>query len=216
MNGQQVDLSFIIPCYNLEGYIDKLLLSFYMIEFGPYTLEFIFILDHCDDDTENIIRDYMGEANYKIIKGNYYSCGLARNAGMEEATGRYIWFVDGDDWLIYPKTARECIEVCDDRELDMIKLPWISNFYYEDRDDMVWQYIFSHDLIKDIHFRAEQPGEDGDFMNKVIEKRGSKDVITYKIPSYFYNYNRPGSNMTLHNMKKYHETEKRLSKFDLS
>lgn len=216
MNGQKIDLSFIIPCHNLEGYIDKLILSFYMLNLTNYSVEFIFILDSCTDNTKEIVVNGMEGADFKIIECEDHSCGLARNRGLDIAQGRYIWFVDGDDWLIYPKTARECIEVCDDRELDMIKLPWISNFYYEDRDDMVWQYIFSHDLIKDIRFRAEQPGEDGDFMNKVIEKRGSKDVTTYKIPSYFYNYNRPGSNMTLHNMKKYHETEKRLSKFDLS
>ena len=215
MNGQ-VDLSFIIPCYNLEKYIDKLLLSFYMLDMGPYDTEFIFILDHCDDNTEDIIINYMGEANYKIIKGNYYICGLARNAGLEVATGRYIWFVDGDDWLVYPKTAYECIALCDDRDFNIIKLRWISNYYYEDRDDMVWQYIFRRDLIEDLRFREEQPGEDGDFMEKVIERLHHGEVTTYKIPSYFYNYNRPGSNMTIHNMKKFYETEKRLSKFDLS
>ncbi len=197
MNGQSTDLSFIIPCYNLENYIEKLLLSFYMLDMGDYDVEFIFVLDHCDDGTEDIIRRYMGDANYQIIKGNYYSCGLARNAGMDVATGRYIWFVDGDDWLIYPFTAKECISVCDERDIDMIKLWWVSDYYGEDRGDMVWQYIFNHDLIRDLRFREEQPGEDGDFMNKLLEKRQSKEAIHYKIPSYFYNYNRPGSNMTI-------------------
>ena len=39
--------------------------------------------------------------DYKIIECNHHSCGLARNEGLEIAHGRYIWFVDGDDWIIY-------------------------------------------------------------------------------------------------------------------
>lgn len=216
MNGQQVDLSFIIPCHNLEGYIDKLILSFYMLNLEAYNVEFIFIFDSCTDNTKEIVVNGMEGADVKIIECEDHSCGLARNRGLDIAQGRYIWFVDGDDWIIYPNVLKDCIYSLDEYELDMVRLYFVSNYYQDEHSSMVWQYIFSREVIGDLRFRAEQPGEDGDFMDKLMEKRGSRSVLDYKIPSYYYNYNRPGSNMTLARMKKLQETENRLAKFDLS
>lgn len=204
MNGQKPDISLIIPCHQLEGYIDKLLVSFRMLNVKEVDVEYIFILDACTDATEQIIREYMDGDNYKILHGDWHSCGLARNAGMDIAQGEFIWFVDGDDWIIYPDVISNCIEAMRDFDLDILKLTYVSNFYHGSCDTMVWKYIFRHDLIKDIRFRKEQPGEDEDFMKKVTDIRGER-VQEYKIPCYYYNYNRPGSNMTIARLKKYQE-----------
>ena len=61
---------------------------------------------------------------------------------------------------------------------------------------MVWQYIFKRDFIKDISFDNKQPQEDDRFMQKVFNKMGTDIIAQYEIPTYFYNYLRPGSNMT--------------------
>ena len=195
-NINKIDLSFIIPCHNLEKYIKPLLLSFQMLNLEGINVEYIFVLDDCTDDTEKIIKTYMYTENYKIIHCFEHSCGIARNLGVTIAQGEYIWFVDGDDWLIYPNTVRDCLNLLKTGNLDMIQLKFISNFFNREFYSMVWQYIFKREFILDIKFPSKQPDEDCDFMQQVFKKLNTDEISFYVIPSYFYNYNRPGSNMT--------------------
>ena len=51
-----MDVSFIIPCHNLEPYIKPLLISIHMLNLENITTEFIFVLDDCTDNTEQIIQ----------------------------------------------------------------------------------------------------------------------------------------------------------------
>lgn len=143
----------------------------------------------------------MYDANYKIIHCFEHSCGLARNLGVSLAAGEYIWFVDGDDWLIYPNTIKDCLKVLKETQEPIIQLKFVSNFFNRQFYSMVWQYIFKKDFIKDIKFPSKQPDEDCDFMQEVFKKLDSDEISYYNIPSYFYNYNRPGSNMTQFNEK---------------
>jgi len=149
------DLSFIIPCHNLENYIKPLLLSFHILNLNGINTEFIFVLDDCVDKTEEIIKTYMHDMDYKIVHCFKHSCGLARNIGLEMANGEYIWFVDGDDWLIYPNTVLECLSILRERKLNLIQIKFISNFFNMEFYSMVWQYIFKKDFIADIKFPAK-------------------------------------------------------------
>ena len=97
-----MDFSIIVPCHNLENEIKNLLLSFHMLELEDITYEIIFVLDNCTDKTQKVIEHYMYDMEYKIITCSMGSPGLARNAGLDEVKGDFIWFVDGDDWIINP------------------------------------------------------------------------------------------------------------------
>ena len=205
MDNIKIDLSFVIPCHNLEEYIKPLLLSFRILNFKEINTEYIFVLDDCTDNTEQLIRSYMYDTNYKIIHCFEHSCGLARNLGLSLAIGEYIWFVDGDDWLIYPNTVKDCLKVLKETQEPIIQLKFVSNFFNRQFYSMVWQYIFKKDFIKNIKFPSKQPDEDCDFMQEVFKKLDSDEISYYNIPSYFYNYNRPGSNMTQFNEKGYIE-----------
>lgn len=202
MNGQY-DISIIIPCHNLENYILPLLSSFKLLNFGKYTGEFIFILDACTDNTKAIIKKEMNDLDYKIIECNHHSCGLARNEGLEMAHGRYIWFVDGDDWIIYYDVIPNCLDAMDKSNSEIIRLKYVSNYFNIDYFSMVWQYIYRRDYIGDLRFLSIQPNEDVEWSKILLKPYESKAIPFYNIPAYFYNYLRPGSNMT-----KYIEKEK--------
>lgn len=199
MQLDNVDLSFIIPCHNLENYIKPLLLSFHALDLTDITTEFIFVLDSCSDKTEEVIKTYMDDFDYKIISCNEHSCGIARNLGFNLASGTYIWFVDGDDWIINPAVVKDCLYYLKELDLPIVQLEFTSNSYTTKFWSMVWQYIFKRDFIKDIKFPSIQPAEDEYFMKKVFTALESNEVVLYQAPSYYYNYKRPGSNMTQYN-----------------
>ena len=191
-----MDISFIIPCHNLEDYIKPLLLSIQAMDLSELTYEFIFVLDDCTDNTEQIIIDYLKDYQIKIIKCNHHSCGLARNEGLEIAKGEFIWFLDGDDWVIYPFAAKECLKIMRENNTNMIRVTYVSNYYKMFFPSMVWQYIYRRSLIGDIRFKSIQPHEDIHFMREINTKTKAGDLTLYNIPTYFYNYARPGSNTT--------------------
>ena len=61
---------------------------------------------------------------------------------------------------------------------------------------MVWQYVFRRDFIGDTKFLPIQPHEDIAFMKAVLPQLGRKTVLYLDKQLYFYNFKRPGSNMT--------------------
>lgn len=198
-----MDLSIIIPCHNLEHYIKPLLLSFQIIDYTDIEVEFIFVLDACTDKTRGQIEQYMPlvDKPYYIYECDYHSCGLARNFGFEHSQGNYIWFVDGDDWIINPRVLNDTIIKMAEDNIPIIQIPFVSNFYNQKFYSMVWQYIYSRELICDIKFPEIQPEEDIHFMKLVLNKLDTNEIDSYTIPSYFYNYNRPGSNTTIDRQK---------------
>lgn len=50
-----MDLSIIVPCHNLEGYISKLVDSLIRQRYDNYDVEIIFVLDNCTDNTGKVI-----------------------------------------------------------------------------------------------------------------------------------------------------------------
>ncbi len=191
-----MDISIIIPCHNLENYIQPLLSSFQLLNLDSISAEFIFVLDDCTDKTKEIIEEKMQGLNFIILEDNFHSCGLGRNLGMTRAQGDYIWFVDGDDWIIYYNVLCDCITFLRENDMNIIQLDFISNYFRMSYYSMVWQYIFKREFIQDILFDNRQPQEDDRFMQKVFQKLQTTTIPKYDVPVYFYNYLRPGSNMT--------------------
>lgn len=106
----EVNISIIIPTYNVAPYIRKCLESVAAQTFTG-SMECL-IVDDCGSDNsiqlaEEFIIEYSGPIDFQIIH-HEYNKGLsaARNTGIRNATGDYLYFLDSDDW-IYPN----CIEV---------------------------------------------------------------------------------------------------------
>lgn len=91
-------LSVVVPVYNVEKYLDICLKS--LIDNYEEGIEIILIDDGSKDSSGSICDKY--ENNYEYIKVKHKKNGglsSARNAGINEATGKYIWFVDSDDYI---------------------------------------------------------------------------------------------------------------------
>lgn len=91
-------ISVIIPCYNVEKYIDRCMES--VLNQTYRNLEIILVDDGSTDGTGEIIKKYAEhDHRIKILHQKNKGAGAARNAGMEIASGSYIGFVDSDDWI---------------------------------------------------------------------------------------------------------------------
>jgi len=91
-------ISLIIPVYNLEKYLEKALRSVEDQTFKD--VEVIIVDDGSTDNSVKIIEKFCKKnSNFKLIIQKNNGPGAARNTGISICTGRYIAFMDGDDYL---------------------------------------------------------------------------------------------------------------------
>lgn len=99
-----MELSIIIPVYNVKEYIKECLDSIYQSDVELNKVEVLCIDDKGNDNSIEIVKEYIEEhhiGNLKIITHSQNK-GLseARNTGMKQALGKYICFLDSDDMLV--------------------------------------------------------------------------------------------------------------------
>lgn len=99
-NQTGIVLSIVIPVYNLENYIGRCLDSLMEQDLNPSQYEVICINDGSKDGTGDILEQYHSKyPNIRVVHTENRGVVLARSAGLELAVGKYVWFVDGDDWI---------------------------------------------------------------------------------------------------------------------
>jgi glycosyltransferase involved in cell wall biosynthesis len=95
-----LDLSFIIPLYNAELYIKDCLSSLVSQGIDPSRYEIIVVDDGSKDNSLKVAKEFSAiYSNIFIIEQENQGVGAARNNGVEQARGTYIYFIDADDYL---------------------------------------------------------------------------------------------------------------------
>lgn len=93
-------VSIIVPIYNVERYIERCVTS--LINQDYANIEIILVDDGSPDNSAAIIDNLcQRDKRIRIIHKENGGVSSARNAGVNAATGDYIMFVDGDDWVEY-------------------------------------------------------------------------------------------------------------------
>lgn len=98
MSNEKNKISIIIPVYNIAEYLPRCLDS--LINQTYKNLEIIVVDDGSSDNSRDIIESY-AKKDSRIVKIFKNNSGVSdtRNKGIEQATGDYIGFVDGDDYI---------------------------------------------------------------------------------------------------------------------
>lgn len=100
MEDYKYKLSIIIPMYNCEKYIADCLDSILCSDLPKGEYEVIIINDGSKDKGPEIAQKYVSaHNNFTYLTQENQGQSVARNYGLEEAKGEYVWFVDGDDKL---------------------------------------------------------------------------------------------------------------------
>ena len=124
-------LTIIIPVYNVERYVGRCLESVFTSgAAGNADVEVIVVNDGTPDGSMAVVEPYAAKHDNLIII-NQENAGLseARNAGLRIARGKYIWFIDSDDY-VSDTAVKEMLKIADEHdEEDIVFDTWTV---YED------------------------------------------------------------------------------------
>lgn len=95
-----MNLSIIVPVYNVEAYVGQCLDSIYAGAPDYSGFEVIVVLDGSTDGSAGIVDQYAARyENLTVITQENQGLSMARMNGLARAKGDYVWFVDSDDYL---------------------------------------------------------------------------------------------------------------------
>lgn len=111
-------ISVIVPAYNVEKYIRYCLNSLKNQSYS--NIEVIMVDDGSKDSTGVICDEFAAKyVNFQVIHKSNEGLGFARNTGIQHAHGKYITFVDSDDWIdenllqtLYDGISMHSVDMC--------------------------------------------------------------------------------------------------------
>lgn len=225
-------ISIIVPTYNVEKYIRTCIESILAQTYR--NIEVIIVNDGSTDQSLAVISDLIcSHHNVKVINQKNQGLSVARNTGIDVATGKYIAFVDADD-KIMPGFVSSLYQIADKTGADIVRgsfrdfngnIPkgWVPDFNVPTNcgtivldqflssniSFVVWSSIYRLDFINSNHIRFT-PGillEDVDFTARAYML--AKLVATSPEPNYAYRI-RPGSILTTNNAQKMSLSEEKI------
>ena len=98
MNNGTPFLSIVVPAYNVEEYLPQCVDSILRQTFTDF--ELLLVDDGSKDSTGRLCDEYAGkDRRIRVIHKENGGLVSARKAGLSEALGTYVAYVDGDDWI---------------------------------------------------------------------------------------------------------------------
>lgn len=116
---QEITVSVIVPVYNVEAYVQECLNSLQKQE-TAYTFEVIVINDGSQDQSGKLIDAYQADRRFRVIHQANQGFSGARNTGLELARGKYICFVDSDDF-VEPNYLQALVTTAEANQADIVE-----------------------------------------------------------------------------------------------
>lgn len=187
-------ISVVIPIYNVEAYLRECIVSICGQTYS--NLEIILVDDGSPDGCGKICDEFAKkDSRIRVIHKANGGLSDARNAGIDVASGKYIAFVDSDDWIektmlenLYNTVLKEQADiVCCGRYLTdgehVFSQSFMSNSRSYNRQDAIeeillgksldvaaWDKLYATELFDDIRFPAGENNEDIATFYKLISK----------------------------------------------
>lgn len=188
-----MEVSVIIPCKNLSAYIERCLGSVLQQNFDKNQFEIIVILDSCTDNSGEIVRNVLAHRPHdKILETDFSNPGAARNAGLDCATGNYVWMIDGDDYIADINAFRILTALIRKTKTAAVYMTEFQSDKPVHDDFAAWRYFYDRKFIGNTRFGFELLNEDWNFTQKLCAKPNYTETRTDG-KMYHYTYPRQGS-----------------------
>lgn len=166
-----MDLSIVIPVYNGQDCIRRSLDSILSLHMPSQSLEVIVVDDCSTDNTRAVLEDYAGryeQIDYICLPVNKKPGG-ARNAGIRQAKGKYIMFLDSDDTA--EQGLPEALSYAMDQGVDMLLCHrydqrTFKGSFKDVRIDMPWHQPFSGRVFLDKFYVVDTMGSCSSYLYK--------------------------------------------------
>ena len=142
------EISVVIPAYNAAQYLKDSISSVIDQTFSNW--ELIVIDDGSTDNTSNIVKGFQADQRIRLIRQENKGVSAARNTGIKAATGKYIAFLDADDFFL-PQNLQ--------KKFDILSSNPDIDFIYSDM-------IHCDNSLKDLS--VEKGTEADNLLNKVL------------------------------------------------
>lgn len=194
----ELKLSVVVPIYNVERYIRKCVDSLLQQDLSCDAYEIILVDDGSPDHCGEICDEYANSySNVKVIHQMNGGLSAARNSGIEEAKGKFVQFVDSDDYL-EPNVLKLLVEKMEADNLDILRFNYqnvneryevfepnkVSKPFVDYRDEpcdgmtflsdrlgfgcYAWQFVILRKLLNDCRFKEGIYFEDTEWTPRLL------------------------------------------------
>ena len=212
-----IKISVVIPYFNADKWIGRMLDSLLKQDLSKDEYEIIVVDDGSKDEPVILMQYVQNNSNIRYVRQENSGPGAARNSGIENAKGEFIFFCDSDDFVA-EHVLGKLYNIAHDRELDMLfhNVPRVSvnetvtnskrNFdcvdEYPSGQDFfaqpiekfismgVWQFIISNSFINRYNLRFPPDmimNEDACFIIDAILVSNRTAKIDADVYYYIYN-----------------------------
>ena len=244
-NNIQDLVSVIIPVYNTEKYLDRCLSS---IVNGIYkNIEIIIVDDKSKDNSLNVCKKWSKKDSRIVLINKDKNTGASdsRNKGLDIAKGKYVLFVDSDDYIEDNmieelvnniKENKSDLSMCGINVFDennkkaepcnfpksMDKIKFFKKIIVE-KYNTIWNKLFIREKIGKIRFDiTAHINEDSAFLCEYVDKISKTSKVSF-VNKNLYNYNNANANSVTHGnsekyitgIKTYYTINKILEKYNL-
>ena len=170
-------VSIIVPVYNAEQYLRRCVDSILNQEYTDF--EVFLVNDGSTDSSGDICEEY-GNKDTRVIVIQKENTGVSdsRNLALDRARGKYLQFLDSDDWIT-PDATRLFVRAAEEYDCDMV----ISDFYY----GVLWNKLYRRDLVEEHSLRMDTNiNWCEDFLFNLEYIRYAKVFYALHAPIYYY------------------------------
>lgn len=208
-------ISVIIPVYNVEEYLENCIQS---VLNQTYTYIEVVMVDDGSTDRSGVLCDKIAESDKRVVVLHKENGGLssARNSGLENSIGEFVFFVDSDD-SIDVNTLKTMVDAQQSKDYDLVicghqnvdrdedineysgEIIQYKELSYDDiweevfgkLNNAVWNKMYKRELIGNLRFQDQIIHGEDLLFNLAYIKRCNL-ALSVSFPFYHY-YNRPGS-----------------------
>lgn len=202
-------ITIIVPIYNVEKYLQRCIDS--LINQTYYNIEILLINDGSKDNSLSICKkNSLKDIRIKLISQENHGLAYTRNIGIQYAAGKYIMFVDSDDYIhpqmveiLHRNLKKENAEIssCGHLEIytngftDILNKKRIYKNYTPEEalqvflftheiDVVCWNKLFLKSLFDNIYFPEKKLFEDHYTIYKILDK--AHKIVFDSTPLYYY------------------------------